>query len=72
MRKLKRSIAHHLMETEGVTQINKPKFIVQTHKDGTTEKTSYFARHWREYWKPAGKKTARKTRRFRWPFGREA
>ena len=54
MRELKRSIARHLMEMNGIAQINKrnKENLMKTDKWGTPIKTSYFALHWREYLDP--------------------
>lgn len=54
MRELKRSIARHLMEMNGITQINKrnKENPMRTDKWGTPIRTSYFALHWREYLDP--------------------
>lgn len=54
MRELKRSIARHLMQLHGVTQINKRQFT-ETDAKGVPHKRSYFSRHWREYLDPESK-----------------
>ena len=48
MRELKRSVARHLMEMHGISQINKKKFMVP----GSRTKRSYFSMHWRDYLNP--------------------
>lgn len=59
MRELKRSIARHLMEMHGVTQINK-KNHWRPNKKGQSafeqqnsgKKVSFFALHWKDYLNP--------------------
>ena len=55
MRELKRSIARHLMEMNGIAQINKRNKENPMRRDryGRTPKASYFSLHWREYLDPA-------------------
>lgn len=64
MRELKRSIARHLMEMHGMTQINKKqhwkptstggrKSQFQQHNDGRM--VSFFSLHWKEYLNPESK-----------------
>lgn len=56
-RQIKRSIARHLMEMHGVTQINKKQYtrpakgrdLRQRNKG---KKVSFFALHWRDYLDP--------------------
>ena len=50
MRELRRSIARRLMELGEVRHINR-KIVVETEGGGKV-RTSYFARHWREYLDP--------------------
>lgn len=50
MRKLKRSIAHSLMQSAGVQQMNKKKHSVIDHRQTNGyRKTSFFALHWRDW-----------------------
>ena len=57
-RQIKRSIARHLMEMHGITQINKKQFTRPAKRRGLFQKNygkkvSFFALHWRDYLNPA-------------------
>lgn len=58
MREIKRSIARHLMEMHGVTQINKKQYSkpakrLNLFQKNDGRKVSFFALHWRDYLDPA-------------------
>ena len=64
MRELKRSIARHLMEMHGMTQINKKKHWKPTSTGGRRSTfqqqndgrmVSFFSLHWKEYLDPESK-----------------
>ena len=60
MRSMKRRLARHMMELNGIEQINKKKFEPRSTKEGHDveampgpgKKASYFANHWRDYLDP--------------------
>lgn len=57
IRSLKRSVARHLMEMHGITQINKKQFSRPAKRRGLLQKNdgkkvSFFALHWQDYLDP--------------------
>lgn len=54
---MKCRLARHMMELNGIEQINKKKIEARRMVRGieTPAKTSYFAKHWRDYLDPESK-----------------
>jgi len=52
MRELKRNIARHMMEMNGITQINKKRFDKRDANGNLIGRESYFSRNWKKYLDP--------------------